>query len=155
MNGSQTGQAPRALIIAGPNGAGKTTFAREYLPTEGRCPNFFNADLIAAGLSPFEPEKANIAALRLMDERIRACIAASRDFAVESTLSGRTYANLIQHMKRAGYKVMIVFLRLESPEMAVARVRHRVRLGGHDVPDDVIRRRFAQEIGRASCRERV
>ena len=74
MSETQSDAAPRALIIAGPNGAGKTTFAREFLPTEGDCPVFFNADLIAAGLSPFEPEKANISALRLVDQRIRQCV---------------------------------------------------------------------------------
>ncbi len=135
---------PRVIILAGPNGAGKTTFAREFLPAEGDCPTFINADLIAAGLSPFEPEKANITAMRLMAERIRAFVAAGEDFAVESTLAGRTYANLIRQWKQLGYVVKIVFLRLSSPEMAIARVQLRVRLGGHNVPEQVIRRRYEQ-----------
>jgi len=88
--------APRALILAGPNGSGKATFAREFLTAEGNCPTFLNADLIAAGLSPFEPEKANIAAIRLMAERIRECVEQRLDFSDESTLAGRTCANLIR-----------------------------------------------------------
>jgi predicted ABC-type ATPase len=135
---------PRALIIAGPNGAGKTTFAREFLPAEGDCPVFINADLIAAGLSPFEPERANVRAMRLVAERIRECVEHRRDFAIESTLAGRTCIRQIGEWKQAGYTVKIIFLRLDSPEMAVARVRHRVQMGGHDVPEDIIRRRFAQ-----------
>lgn len=137
--------APRALILAGPNGSGKTTFAREFLPGEGNCPTFINADLIAAGLSPFEPEKANITAMRLMAERIRECVEQRLDFSVESTLAGHTYANLIREWKQVGYVVKIVFLRLDSPEMAIARVQHRVRMGGHNIPESVIRRRF--ELG--------
>jgi predicted ABC-type ATPase len=136
--------SPRAIIIAGPNGAGKTTFAREFLPVEGNCPTFLNADLIAAGLSPFTPEKADITAMRLMAERIRECVRERLDFSVESTLAGRTYANLIREWKQIGYVVKIVFLRLDSPEMAVARVQHRVRMGGHNIPEPVIRRRFEQ-----------
>ena len=144
MNPSPPMAAPRALILAGPNGSGKTTFAREFLTAEGRCPIFLNADLIAAGLSPFEPEKVNVAAMRLMVERIRECVEQRLDFSVESTLAGRTYANLIRQWKQAGYVVKIVFLRLDSPEMAVARVQHRVRMGGHNIPEPVIRRRFEQ-----------
>ena len=144
MNPSQSIDAPRALILAGPNGSGKTTFATEFLTAEGHCPTFLNADLIAAGLSPFAPEKANVTAMRLMAERIRECVEHRQDFAVESTLAGRTYANLIRQWKQVGYVVKIVFLRLDSPEMAVARVQHRVRLGGHNIPELVIRRRYKQ-----------
>ena len=144
MNDTKQETAPRVIIIAGSNGSGKTTFAREFLPVEGRCPTFINADLIAEGLSPFEPEKANITAMRLMAERIRDCVTHRQDFAIESTLAGRTYANLIQRWKQIGYVVKIVFLQLDSPEMAVARVQHRVRMGGHNVPEAVIRRRYEQ-----------
>ncbi len=142
MPQSQVGNTHRALIIAGPNGAGKTTFASEFLPTEGHCRMFINADLIAAGLSPFEPERANISAMRLMVELIRQYVERRQDFAVESTLAGRTYANMIRQWKQVGYIVKIVFLRLDSPEMAVARVQHRVRMGGHRIPEPVIRRRY-------------
>ncbi|MBI1370876.1 MAG: AAA family ATPase [Planctomycetes bacterium] len=142
MSQSVTSPVPRALIIAGPNGAGKTTFAREFLPAEGHCPTFINADLIAAGLSPFAPESANITAMRLMAERIRECVAERQDFAVESTLAGRTYANLIRNWRSIGYRVELLFLQLPSVELAIERVRQRVAQGGHDVPETDIRRRF-------------
>jgi predicted ABC-type ATPase len=135
---------PRAYIIAGPNGAGKTTFARGFLPDDAGCTTFINADLIAAGLSPFRPEAAELRAMRLMVEAMRECVAARRDFAIETTLSGRSYVTLIRSWKAAGYSVKIIFLKLPSVEEAIARVRQRVSLGGHHVPDDVVRRRFGQ-----------
>src|SRR5690554_2357179 len=135
---------PRAFIIAGPNDAGKTTFAREFLASEATCSIFLNADLIAAGLSPLCPEAANMKAMRLMAEQIRACVVARRDFAVESTLAGRTYVGLIRDWHAAGYRVKIVYLWLDSVELALDRVRYRVAEGGHNVPEDVIRRRFSQ-----------
>ena len=144
MNQGQTCSTPRAFILAGPNGAGKTTFAREYLIAEGHCSTFINADLIAAGLSPFDPEKASIRAMRLMAEQMHECARNRQDFAVESTLSGRTYARLIRQWQKDGYQVKIIFLKLDSAEMAVARVKHRVSLGGHNIPEEVIRRRYRQ-----------
>ena len=133
---------PRILIIAGPNGAGKTTFAREYLPNEANCPIFVNADLIAAGLSPFDPDAAATRAGRIMLEEIKSHVAARRDFAFETTLSGKTYARMIPTWRQAGYYVELAFLRLKTVEIAIDRVRGRVRLGGHSIPDDIIRRRF-------------
>jgi predicted ABC-type ATPase len=135
---------PRALIIAGPNGAGKTTFAREFLPQEGRCLNFINADLIAAGLAPFSPDSASLQAAKLLAQAIDTAVAARHDFAVETTLSGRSYLGLIRAWRGAGYRVGLVFLRLPSADLAVERIRLRVQQGGHDIPEDVIRRRFAQ-----------
>ena len=85
----------RVIIIAGPNGAGKTTFAKAFLPNEAACPRFINADLIAAGLSPFKPETAAVQAGRLMLAEIRRCAAQGEDFALETTLSGRSYARQI------------------------------------------------------------
>jgi len=133
---------PRALIIAGPNGAGKTTFSREFLTAEANCPAFINADLIAAGLSPFQPAAMAAKAMRLMAEEMHRCVAQGRDFAIESTLSGRTYARNIRLWKNAGYHVKILFLRLPSVDLAIERVAQRVLQGGHDVPEDVIRRRY-------------
>jgi predicted ABC-type ATPase len=133
---------PKAHIIAGPNGAGKTTFAREFLPADAGCTTFINADLIAAGLSPFRPEDAAFAAMRLMAEMMHTCVRERRDFAIETTLAGRTYAGLIRSWRQAGYRVRIVFLRLPDADFAVARVAQRVRLGGHNVPEQTIRRRF-------------
>lgn len=134
---------PRVLIIAGPNGAGKTTFAREFLPNEAGCPVFVNADLIAAGLAPFAPEAAAIPAARLMLQELARHFAARTSFAFETTLSGRGYLRLIDQWQAAGYRVKLIFLRLDSPEEAVARVAQRVRQGGHTIPEPVIRRRFA------------
>lgn len=133
----------KIVIIARPNGAGKTTFAREFLPFEAGCPIFINADLIAAGLSPFQPREAAFRAGRLMLKDIAANAATGRNFAFETTLSGLTYARMMPEWRAAGYVVKLLFLSLASPEEAIARVAMRVRQGGHDVPPEVIRRRFS------------
>ena len=133
---------PRVLIIAGPNGAGKTTFAREFLPNEAECLVFVNADLIAAGLSPFAPESASIQAGRLMLQELERHAAARISFAFETTLSGRGYLRSIKKWQTAGYSVGLIFLQLDSPEEAIARVAQRVKHGGHNIPTEVIRRRF-------------
>jgi predicted ABC-type ATPase len=133
----------RVIIIAGPNGAGKTTFARELLPNEADCPVFINADLIAAGLSPFAPELAAIKAGRLMLEAMAAHEARAESFAFETTLSGVTYARSIPRWQAAGYHVTLIFLSLPSSDLAIERVAERVRQGGHSVLATVIRRRFA------------
>jgi len=132
----------KIIIIAGPNGAGKTTFAREFLPQEAGCPVFVNADLIAAGLSPFAPERAAIQAGRLMLETIAQHLARRESFAFETTLSGRSYAQRIPQWRQLGYRVELFFLSLPSADMAVQRVAERVRQGGHDIPEATIRRRF-------------
>ena len=132
----------RILIIAGPNGAGKTVFATEFLPNEADCPTFINADLIAAGLSPFRPDIAAVSAGRLMLKMMRDCVNRGESFAFETTLSGRGYVRSIRNWQEQGYRVGLFFLRLRTPEMAIERVRQRVLEGGHDVPEDVIRRRF-------------
>jgi predicted ABC-type ATPase len=134
---------PKIVIIAGPNGAGKTTFAREFLPNEAHCPDFVNADLIAAGLSPFRPETAAAHAGRIMLEEVAARVARRESFAFETTLAGRGYMRMIVQWRAAGYHVELLFLSLPSPEMAIMRVAGRVAQGGHAVPEDVIRRRFA------------
>ncbi len=139
---STTEAGPRAIIIAGPNGAGKTTFAREFLPVEARCPAFVNADLIAAGLSPFAPEAAALKAGRIMLAEIDDHVTHRRSFALETTLSGRIYATKIRHWRNLGYRVILFFLQLPSADMAIERVRLRVSQGGHNIPDEVVRRRF-------------
>jgi len=111
--------SPRAIIIAGPNGAGKTTFAREFLPAEGNCPTFINADLIAQGLSPFRPETMAVEASRLMLEHVRQMVAKREDFAIETTLAGRAYLRMIQDWKDLGYQVELMFLQLPSADLAV------------------------------------
>lgn len=137
-----TSRNKRIVIIAGPNGAGKTTFAREFLPNEADCPNFVNADLIAAGFSPFAPELAAFKAGRLMLEAIAEHVRRKESFAFETTLSGLTYAQMIPAWRADGYSVELVFLALPNVEMALARVAARVEQGGHDVPENVVRRRF-------------
>jgi predicted ABC-type ATPase len=133
----------RILILAGPNGAGKTTFAREYLPTEAGCPIFVNADLIADGLSPFNPTQAAVRSGRIMLQLIKEHVERGESFAFETTLAGRNYLRSIRAWRAAGYRVTLLFLSLPSPEMAISRVAARVAQGGHDVPEDVVRRRFA------------
>lgn len=132
----------KIIIIAGPNGAGKTTFAREFLPQEAACPVFINADLIAAGLSPFAPERAAIQAGRLTLAAITQHVARRESFAFETTLSGKAYARQIPQWRQLGYRVELFFLSLASADMAVQRVAERVRQGGHDIPEATIRRRF-------------
>ena len=133
---------PVCFIIAGPNGTGKTTFAREFLPKEAGCPVFVNVDLIAAGLSPFAPETANIRAGRLMLKEIEAHVRQGENFAFETTPSGRRYIRMIPRWQNIGYRVKLVFLYLSDVSIAIERVRMRVRQGGHDIPEDIIRRRY-------------
>ncbi len=135
--------ALRVLIIAGPNGAGKTTFARDYLPNEAGLPTFVNADLIAAGLAPFRPETAAVQAGRIMLSELRRLYAARESFAFETTLAGRGYLRSIREWQAAGYRVKLLFLRLDRAETAIERVALRVAQGGHSIPEDVIRRRFS------------
>jgi predicted ABC-type ATPase len=132
---------PRCIIIAGPNGSGKTTFAREFLLREVGVIHFVNADLIASGLSPLRPELAARHAGRLVLQELSRLAVARKNFAFESTLSGRTYLRLLAKWKSAGYRIEIVFLSLPSVHLALQRIAGRVRQGGHDVPkSDVIRR---------------
>jgi predicted ABC-type ATPase len=138
--------SPNVYVVAGPNGAGKSTFARLYLPDYADCKEFVNADLIAAGLSPFNPESLAIQAGRLMLERIEALAEARVDFGFETTLAGRGYTSLFRRLKDTGYRVHLFFLWLPSLEMALARVHERVLAGGHSVPDDVVRRRFSRGL---------
>ncbi|MGJ7581499.1 zeta toxin family protein [Variovorax sp. RHLX14] len=136
----------RIVIIAGPNGAGKTTFAREFLPKEAGVPVFVNADLIAAGLSPFAPERAAIQAGRLSLKAIVLHVEKNESFAFETTLSGKAYSRQIPVWRARGYRVELFFFSLPSAEVAIQRVAERVRQGGHDIPEATIRRRF--EAGR-------
>ena len=133
---------PRCIIIAGPNGAGKTTFARQFLSEEEGILHFVNADLIATGLSPLHPELAARAAGRLLLSEVERLMRKGESFALESTLSGRTYVDLLHRLKVIGYRIEMVFLRLESAELAIKRLAHRVKHGGHHVPEADVRRRY-------------
>jgi predicted ABC-type ATPase len=133
---------PRCIVIAGPNGAGKTTFARAYLLRNAKVVHFINADLIASGLSPLDPRLAAVAAGRLVLAEMERLALERRNFAFESTLSGRAYAQRLQSLKDNGYDLEIVYLKLNSVELALQRVATRVRQGGHDIPAADLRRRF-------------
>ena len=137
---------PNLYIIAGPNGAGKTTYARDFLPAEMRCHEFVNADLIAAGVSPFAPAQAGFEAGRIMIRRLRQLLAGREDFAFETTLSGYGYMPLLEKARAAGYRIRLDFLWIASLDVARERIRQRVRKGGHDIPDDVQQRRFAKGL---------
>ncbi len=140
------GEGPTVYVITGPNGAGKTTFANEFLPDFVNCRQFLNADLIAAGLSPFAPETQNMRAGRLLLTRIKELAAARENFGFETTLSGRGYVRHFEKLRMNGYQIVLFFLWLPSPDMAVARVRARVRQGGHNVSDPVVRRRYGSGL---------
>lgn len=133
---------PSLYIIAGPNGAGKTTFVKRYLPKHLRLLDFINADEIARGLSPLAPERAQLEAGRIMLGRIRRFIAEGHSFAMETTLSGRTYRLVLKQAKEGGFATHLDFLVLPSVEDSIRRVAVRVVQGGPDVPEPDLRRRF-------------
>ena len=139
-------QHPNLYIIAGPNGAGKTTASYNLLPEILRCTNFVNADEIARGLSPFAPETVAIQAGRIMLERIEELLPQGVDFAIETTLATRSYVQLVRRAQALGYKVHLIFFFLENEEQAIQRVAQRVSNGGHNIPEDDIRRRFKRGI---------
>ena len=141
----------KCYIIAGPNGAGKTTFANEFLPVEAECLNFINADLIAQGLSPFQPTKMGVEAGRLMVQQIDECVKKNESFAFETTLSGKGYEKKIQRWKKQGYEIIMYYLKLPSVDIAIERVKLRVAQGGHDVPEIDIRRRFDRSWSTPNC----
>ncbi len=133
-------------IIAGCNGAGKTTASFTVLPEMLNCHEFVNADEIAKGLSPFNPEGVAIQAGRLMIERVIQLMKEGKSFAFETTLSTRSYVKLVQQAQRNGYHVTLLFFSLASPEQAVRRVAQRVSQGGHNIPTDVVYRRYASGL---------
>ena len=133
---------PTFILIAGPNGAGKSTSAPALLSDQYDALEFVNADDIAKGLSAFHPEKVAIPAGRILLRRFRELAEANESFAIETTLSGRGYARHIEALKKKGYRFELIFLWLPSVDLAVARVAQRVVLGGHNIPEDVIRRRY-------------
>ena len=136
----------KIYIIAGCNGAGKTTASFTILPEFMNCEEYINADEIARGLSPFHPESVPIEAGKLMISRINDLMKKGETFAVETTLSTHSYVNLTKRAHKSGYMVELIFLWLSSPEVAIKRVAKRVSEGGHNIPVDVIRRRYAAGI---------
>ena len=137
-----TAKRPHFIVIAGPNGAGKSTTAPSLLKGTLKVTEFVNADIIAQGLSGFQPEGAVFHAGRVMLERIHYLAKKRIDFAFETTLASRTFALWITDLRKTGYDFHLVFLWLPNEEFAIARVAERVRMGGHNVPEETIRRRY-------------
>ena len=133
-------------IISGCNGAGKTTASYSVLPQILQCREFVNADEIARGLSPFNPEGVAIEAGRLMLSRIQDLLSHNISFSIETTLATRSYFNLVQQAHQQGYTITLLYFWLSSPELAVRRVAERVSKGGHNIPTDVIHRRYYMGI---------
>ena len=133
---------PRLYIISGCNGAGKTTASYTMLPEMLDCSEFVNSDEFAKGLSPFNPEKASIQASRYMIMKIRYLLKRQQDFGIETTLATRTLLKTIRMAQEAGYTVTLLYFWLNSPDLAVERVAARVGTGGHDIPEETIRRRY-------------
>lgn len=137
---------PNMYIICGCNGAGKTTASYTVLPEILECREYINADNIAAGISPFNPNSVAVAAGRIMLNRIQELMLEGVDFAFETTLATRSYVTLINRAKEIGYRVTLLFFWLDSPEMAFKRVLKRVSLGGHSIPKDVVFRRYYRGV---------
>jgi len=137
---------PKVVVIAGPNGAGKSTTAPAIVGQALGIREFVNADTIARGLSGFAPETVGVAAGRVMLHRIKNLAFHHVDFAFETTLSSRTFRPLLGVMQRGGYEFHLIFLWLQTPELAVKRVQERVRLGGHGVPEEIVRRRYERGL---------
>ena len=133
-------------IISGPNGAGKTTASYSVLPKILQCKEFVNADEIARGLSPFNPESVAVEAGRLMLSRIKDLLSKNESFSIETTLATRSYFRLVDNAHRQGYEVTLLFFWLKSPEQAMERVAERVSKGGHNIPQDIIVRRYYEGI---------
>lgn len=138
---------PSLYIISGCNGSGKTTASYTMLPEMLECSQYVNSDEFAKGLAPFSPESASIKASRLMLMKVRHLFKRKEDFGVETTLATRTLLNMVKTAQTEGYKVTILYFWLNSPDLAVARVKARVAAGGHNIPEETIRRRYKVGIG--------
>lgn len=142
VNRKSNMQTPTLYILAGCNGAGKTTAANVLLPEIFHCDEFVNADLIAKGLSPFNVEQVAIQAGRLMLERIKLLASQQKSFVIETTLATKSYVPFIADCKQKGYKIVLLYFWLNDYELAISRVEKRVKMGGHNIPTDVIERRY-------------
>ncbi len=139
-------QIPHISIIAGPNGSGKSTCGPSVLQNHFQITEFVNADTIASGLSAFNPEDVAIEASRIMLKRIKTLAENKINFAFETTLSSRSFAPWIKKIKKEGYQFTLLYFWLHSPELAVERVAERVRIGGHSVPEEIIKRRYKKSL---------
>ncbi len=133
---------PQLYIIAGPNGAGKTTFAREYLPKYVHCPEFVNADEIAARF----PKRSNIHAGKIFLRKIKGLAGKKADFAFETTLSGKSYLSWLSQLKNEGYAIHLFYLWIPSIDFSLARIKDRVKRGGHNIPEKDVRRRYQKSV---------
>jgi predicted ABC-type ATPase len=140
------GRNPSIVVIGGPNGAGKTTISRAVIAETLGIAEFVNADVIAQGLSGFDPERAALSAGRIMLARLKDLAASRADFAFETTLASRTFAPWIKELVASGYEFNLAFVWLRSPDLAVRRVAARIRKGGHSVPPDTIHRRYRRGV---------
>ena len=133
---------PRLYIISGPNGSGKTTASYGVLPELLDCSEFVNSDEFAKHLSPFSPESAYITASRLMMRKVKYLFDRREDFCIETTLATRSLLKMARNAQQKGYYVTVLYFWLNSPDIAVQRVAARVKAGGHDIPEETIRRRY-------------
>ncbi|MCC7421386.1 MAG: zeta toxin family protein [Planctomycetaceae bacterium] len=141
-----TDHDPMVVVIAGPNGAGKTTISKQVLRNALHVEEFVNADAIAAGLSEYHPERVAITAGRMMLDRLDELAESKASFAFETTLSTRSFAPKIESWKAAGYSFQLVFVWVPSPDVSVKRIEYRVSLGGHNVPEETVRRRYDRSL---------
>lgn len=138
---------PKIVILAGPNGAGKSTAASDLLRGALKVTEFVNADTIAQGLSVFSPEEVSFQAGRAMLQRIHSLAAKNCDFAFETTLASRSFKQLVVELKqKSSFQSHLIYLWLQSPDLALARAKNRVEMGGHSVPEDIIRRRYVSGL---------
>ena len=133
---------PKLYILSGCNGSGKTTASYTLLPEMLECTEFVNSDEFAKSFSPFNPSEATIVASRFMLMRIEYLLSRKEDFSIETTLATRSLVGIINTAKAAGYSITLLYFWLSSPELAIQRVRNRVKAGGHNIPENVIRRRY-------------
>lgn len=134
---------PRLYILAGCNGAGKTTASYTFLPEILDCREFVNSDEFAKSLSPFDPSVASVSASRYMLRRIQYLLDRGADFSIETTLATRSMVSIINEARAKSYVITILYLWVQSPEIAIQRVRDRVETGGHNIPEEVLRRRYS------------
>ena len=137
---------PRLYILSGCNGSGKTTASYTLLPEMLECREFVNSDEFAKSLSPFDPSSASVSASRYMLLKIRYLLSRKADFSIETTLATRSLLNIIREAKALGYTVTLLYFWINSPELAIKRVQARVRAGGHNIPEDTIRRRYVMGL---------
>lgn len=133
---------PNLYIISGCNGSGKTTASYSLLPQMLGCHEFVNSDEFAKSISPFDPSTAAVGASRVMLQKINYMLERERDFGIETTLATRTLTRILEQARKQGYRITIIYLWLESPELAIKRIRNRVQAGGHNITDDTVQRRY-------------